>query len=39
MTTKFTVHTKQTAPEASVELLQGTEKNLGFYSESDWHNG
>lgn len=30
MTTKFTVHTKQTAPEASVELLQGTEKNLGF---------
>ena len=33
MMTKFTVHTKQTAPEASVALLQGTEKNLAGQGE------
>ena len=30
MNTKFTVHTKETAPETSVALLQGAEKAFGF---------
>ena len=30
MNTKFTIHTKETASEKSVVLLQGAEKNIGF---------
>lgn len=30
MNTKFTIHTKETAPETSVALLHGTEKAFGF---------